>query len=476
MTAAISICCASTAFADPPTWAEYYELFTRSDTFYDDALPQSELFAAKIDHRWGLVDQRGVLVVLPVFQWTDDGVDCRARAIIDGKTGYINGVGDWLIEPRFDWLDRFSDGLAIFRDRGREGLIDQRGRVVLEPQYEGMLRFRENYATVQVAGRVGFINRALKTTIKPQYATARSFHQGLAAVQFFDKQGNAGGWGYINVRGDVKWRDTSGAITELRDFNDNLAAFRIETEDGPPRWGYLDRNFKVAIKPRFAQARDFTDHLAAVAVYGGDRDAPGVGAWGFINRSGDWELSPQFDWADDFDDRLAMIRHQGKFGFIDRRGSTGLFPEFADAEPFENGYATVSDGENFAYVRGDGGVLFDPAGITNAEERNSTGVLGRKGVSLRGRPIVDRSLGTRAFFKRFPRHQAVPYRRLYLEDGESDIAVPYEPEFRYEERLPRITGGGVFIEPEADKAETEDGEATEHAEPNLEGVIPEGME
>ncbi|MEM1444530.1 MAG: WG repeat-containing protein [Planctomycetota bacterium] len=462
---------------DQTTWLEYYEIYSRQDTIYDDALPNSELFAAKVNHRWGIVDQRGVLITLPIFQWTDDGQDGRARAIVDGKTGYINGVGDWLIEPRFDWLDRYQDGLAIFRERGREGLIDQRGRVVLNPRYEAMLRFRENYAAVQENSRIGFINRSMKTTIKPQFAVARSFHQGLAAVQFFDDQGNVGDWGFVNIRGDVKWRDTTGTVTELRDFNDNLAAFRVEAEDGVPRWGYLNRKFEIAIAPRFAQARDFTNHLAAVATYGGDTaDGESThGGWGFINRAGDWELAPQFDWADDFDDRFAMIRYQGKFGFVDRRGTRGLFPEFADAEPFENGFAVVSDGTNLALVNDNGGVLFDPGDVIDAEPRNAGTDLGRKGPDLRGVPIVDRSRGTRAFFARYPRTQAVPYRRLFLEDGAPDIPVPYEPEFRYEERLPRAKGGGLMLE-SVQETEDDEGNRTEVVEPQLEGVIPEGME
>ncbi len=456
------------AAANETTWYGYYRLFSRNYTTLDNARSDSRLFAAKVGNRWGLLDQRGVLTVPPIHQWTDDGIDGVARFIRNGKTGYIDGIGNVRIEPIYDWLDRFADGVAIFKRGGRYGLIDQRGRVVLEPRYDDMLRFRENYAAVQINGRIGFINRRYRETITPQFAVARSFHQGLAAVRFLDERGNPAHWGYVNVRGDIKWQDRSGTITELRDFNDNLAAFRTTTPDGTAKWGYLDQRFAIAIPPRFDEAGDFTDHLASVA----DITA---GGWGFINRAGDWELAPQFDWADDFDDRLAMIRYQGKFGFIDRTGRTGLYPQFAEAEPFEDGYAVVSDGTNMALVTTNAGVLFDPADITDAQERNQGGVLGRKGPSLLGQPILDRTSGTQARLMRYPRLSPVPYRLLHFEQPAAEFPVPYEPEYRYEERLPRDTPGGLLIsdEPVKDGENDTDDPGTITIDPELKGVIPE---
>ncbi|MEM8781399.1 MAG: WG repeat-containing protein [Planctomycetota bacterium] len=473
----------SIASAQDTIWFNYYRFFSRNSLVLDNARPGSELFPAQLDGRWGLIDQRGLFTFLPEFLWTDDGVDGRARAIADnGKTGFINGVGDWLIEPRFEWVDRFFDDLAIFREGEREGFIDQRGRVVMPPTYEAILRFNEEYAAVQRGGRIGFVNRALKEVIEPQFAVARSFHDGLAAVRFLDRDGQPAHWGYIDVRGKVKWQDTSGRITELRDFNENLAAFQMLMPDGSYKFGYLSQGFDVAIPPQFDQARDFTDKLAAVAQIGNPGDRNG---WGYINRAGQWELAPQFDWADDFDDRLAMIRFRGLYGFIDREGATGLFPEFAVAEPFERGFATLSDGTHMAYVTTDGGVSFDPADLTRAQPRNSGEILGRRGVSLRGTPILDRTSGTRSLLLRFPRSSAVPQRTLIFRGDDANFPVPYEPEFLYEERLPRDTPDGLLdpdkiegvpLDPAYQVDESLEDPNVEKPEPSSEGVIPEPME
>jgi hypothetical protein len=86
----------------------------------------------------------------------------------------------------------------------------------------------------------------------------------------------------------------------------------------------------MAIPPRYAWAKFFSEGLAAVNV-GGDWTGGG-GKWGYIDRSGTLVIPAQFDFAEDFSGGLALVNvegetglaarhvHGGAHGYIDRNG------------------------------------------------------------------------------------------------------------------------------------------------------------
>ena len=62
------------------------------------------------------------------------------------------------------------------------------------------------------------------------------------------------------------------------DFSDGLAPVQVGD-----RWGYIDKNGKVAISPQFNDARGFSSGLAPV----------GIGTnWGYIDKSGKFVWNP----------------------------------------------------------------------------------------------------------------------------------------------------------------------------------------
>jgi hypothetical protein len=81
------------------------------------------------------------------------------------------------------------------------------------------------------------------------------------------------------------------------------------------KWGYVDRDGKVAITPRFDFAGKFTEGLAPVNVGG-----IGVGKWGYVDNTGKAVIAPAFDEASEFLEGLARVKTGGKVGYIDRTG------------------------------------------------------------------------------------------------------------------------------------------------------------
>ncbi len=113
--------------------------------------------------------------------------------------------------------------------------------------------------------------------------------------------------------------------------------------------GYMDRNGKQLIPPRFFHARDFSEGLAVVRVdpkrryhnVGWDKK---VWDFGYIDRSGNVKIEPQFASAHDFSNGLAEVYIEGKgSGYIDHQGKMIIKPtnRFMSLYSFHEGRAIV---------------------------------------------------------------------------------------------------------------------------------------
>lgn len=359
------------------------------------------LYPVSVNHWWGYMNQRGQLVVFPDYDWVDDFYDGLARAVSDGKTGYVRTNGDWVLRPTFPYADRFEDGKAIVGDGEHVGFIQKNGKLLVPLQLDAALRFREDVAGIQKDGLCGFINSAGDLAIPMQFASVRSFHEGFAAVSWPTPDGTPRRVGYIDRRGHVAFSDDSGQVLGLGDFNDGLA--RIQSEKG---WGYLSRNWKIRIAPRFDEARDFTQGVAAVRL--GEK-------WGFIDKTGDFVIQPIYDAADDLDDKLIMVTLNGKVGYINRVANGGVEPQFDSALPFHENLARVEVEPSFGYITIGGNPVWDPRqalhGFINKRSKESAAIRGHEQV------IHNRTVDPPAYREPLP--------------------VPYPPDHLYDEQLPK---------------------------------------
>ena len=174
--------------------------------------------------------------------------------------------------------------------------------------------------------------KTVSFVIKPQFKLALSFHEGLAVVEdgyfhtgFIDKQGKS----VIPPR-----------FINAGSFQDGLAAAQVadgKTDKyGSPtgKWGVIDRQGRFVIKPIFsAFGGTFQNGLASVEI--GDK-------WGFINKLGEFVIQPRFDWAGSFQDGLAPVNVAQKWGFIDTQGKFIISPQFQRAHEFQDGLAAVA--------------------------------------------------------------------------------------------------------------------------------------
>jgi hypothetical protein len=252
---------------------------------------QDGLAFVQIGNKWGAIDSSGRVVVPARFDDSPRGGGFSqglAPVKLDGKFGYIDRKGDWVIQPRFDYARNFSEGLAAVGIGNKWGYIDLRGELVGgQVRFESAGPFREGVAAVYLFTaegylRAGYLQKDGEFAIKPRLGSARDFSEGLARVRF-DPLGK-----YYYIRKDGSQAFESG-YSSCGDFNEGLAW--IETEQG---YGFVDKEGRVLIQPRFDWAASFLGGLAPV----GGRSIAGHETMGWIDKYGEYIWGPNRIYSD----------------------------------------------------------------------------------------------------------------------------------------------------------------------------------
>lgn len=315
---------------------------------------------------------------------------------VNGKFGYINNKGQIVINPQFDYAYDFSEGLAKVKTSNKYGFINKKGIIVINPVFEDVSDFQEGMAKFKENGKFGFINIKGEKVIKSTYTSAGDFNSGVAKVieeqGFWIQEG-----GYINKTGKV-------VITfkgsDFGDFSEGLAAINI---DG--KYGYINTNATIVIKPQYSYAFPFRDGIAWVckssantgvmasfesdAVWGcidksGNLVIPykqffwpnsfyqglasvqiksnnEISKFCYINKKGDVVIKPQFDFPGNFHEGLARVKVQDKYGYINTSGEFYIEPLFDFASDFKDGIAKVSIGKEVGYISKNGDWIWNPS-------------------------------------------------------------------------------------------------------------------
>jgi len=116
-------------------------------------------------------------------------------------------------------------------------------------------------------------------------------------------------------------------------------------------YGYADSSGRQVIAPRFDEAGQFSEGLAAVRV--GDN-------WGYVDVTGVTVITPQFESADRFSEGLAAVELSQRFGYIGRDGKFAIPARFERAKAFSDGLAIVRDGADWLVLNPSGSVTLRP--------------------------------------------------------------------------------------------------------------------
>lgn len=177
-------------------------------------------------------------------------------------------------------------------------------------RYDSFGEFREGYAVVSKNGKFGLINKDRELTIPLAFRDLGVVREG--SIVFYDEY--LGLKGLMNVHGEVL---VEPQYVEMMPFNDGLAAFM--TEEG--KWGFLDKDLKVAIKPKFNNVHFFKPDPARKAFNEGLANVQTANdKWNYINTKGEMVIAGDFIFAKPFKNGKAEVSKNNKWYVINKAG------------------------------------------------------------------------------------------------------------------------------------------------------------
>lgn len=319
--------------------------FSQSDS-------NKDLLLVRVNEKFGFINSKGEIIIKPQFDDAEHFSNGLAPVKINNKWGFINETGEIVIEPKFNSIGWVSDGMIPIRIDEKMGVINKVGKFVIEPQYQYIGKFSEGVAPTRIEKseyleKWIYIDKQGNKAIPKEFYDAGSFVNGRAFVKVgFDE------WALIDRNGKEITKQHFNSFDSDNMFSEGLVAVKVKD-----KYGYIDGNGELVIKPRFDTARNFSEELAAV--YDGCN-------YGYINPKGEFVIKPQLSFAGNFSDGLASFSPaeknkiifknkngknlclgfgHGIIGYIDKSGKIIIEPQFGFGFDFSNGIAQVSFGE-----------------------------------------------------------------------------------------------------------------------------------
>lgn len=265
-----------------------------------------------------------------------------AEAIRKKKVwGFIDTNGKFVIQPKYDKVEYFSKGVTLVTVGKTAYIIDKTGKVlethssameVLNQRSKDQFKAR-NLESVEIQNKLfkGDIYNADGTVFlaKSKDVQLSLFSQDLAACKLPESVIKRFG-------SQFKARTEFG---EQNDINEKL----LNT------WGYINKEGRMVIPPRFYRASDFTNGIASVFHWFLKEDPQDPELGGYIDKSGNIigrKYTHAFcsDWSEGFGDIAEKVKGKSRNnnGFIDASGKRILGP-WMRTHPFSAGYAAVQD-------------------------------------------------------------------------------------------------------------------------------------
>jgi hypothetical protein len=311
---------------------------------YEEARPFSEgLAAVRIGGEWGFVDREGDVVIPARFTGAMWFSEARAAVRVGERWGFIAPDGEMVIEPRYFRAGIFYDGMALVAADpsvyGETTFIDAAGNVLVDPTDHPAKNIDAKPVAIDIGGRKAFLDPRGSLLVEPREGTPPEPAEGLPVVDT--------GGSYTLITADASGRlHLSQTVRHF--FTDGLGL--VQRSQG---FGYINSTGELVIPAKYADARPFSEGLAAVA-------APD-GRWGFINTDGEFVIEPRLVWTSSFSEGLAAARSpRGRMGFINKEGTFVIEPEFDDASDFSYGLARVDGRDEWAYINRKGELVWGP--------------------------------------------------------------------------------------------------------------------
>ena len=215
-------------------------------------------------------------------------------------------------------------GRVPVKSGGEWFYVDERGSRVWSAHYDEVGAMQGGMAPVRVGDKWGFVDEEGKLVGKLEYEGAGRVFGGLAMVK------SQGKWGYAASQEKglrmvipprfLQARDFSEGLAAVEESNDAPVGDETETEsvedeskkiEGPPAWGYIIPSGKLWLKLDFAEAGNFRDGRAAVRPVG--EGTP----WVLIDSKGKAKTTGVYSGLVLLGEKRVAWKKDGRWGLMD---------------------------------------------------------------------------------------------------------------------------------------------------------------
>lgn len=152
-------------------------------------------------------------------------------------------------------------------------------------------------------------------------------------------------YGYINRDGKYMIEPKFNSANE---FSDGLAL--VQTKNG--KYGYINKNSEFIIQPIYKNAVSFSSNAAIVLDTNDEMK--------IIDKEGKVLSSLNCFEATPFVEGLSIIKIKDKYGAIDINGNIVINPLFDYLKPFSSNFAAFKQGNYYGYINKSGNIIINP--------------------------------------------------------------------------------------------------------------------
>ena len=341
-----------------------------------------KIFAVvRLDQRYGCIDNRGEMIVRPIFLTKEEALECGrqwqtgdepglwlypVKNPTDRKWGFVNYYGDWKFEPQFEDAGTFvgvePKSFAPVKQNNRWGCIDRRGTMVIAPVFmekehaseagmqwiHGLHYETWTYPTQNERGRWGYVDYLGRWVVPAQYQDCGHF--GEDRMFPYAQVKRSGRWGNIDRHGNevsfcifFNKADAAYALKQKVDGRD-IKGWRLPvTEPASGLWGWVDYSGEWAIQPKYQEVCNFPNDTGDFAA------AKYNDFWGVVDYEGTTITKHVFTLASEatragqeWDTHQELGHWQypiknpqtGYWGYVNFKGEWSIIPHFQDARTF----------------------------------------------------------------------------------------------------------------------------------------------
>ncbi len=286
--------------------------------------------AFKSNDKWGFVDSIGK----DITQYKYDDVyyfrDSIFVANYNGKCGVSDYSDNVIIPYKYEEiLYKFVSNITRVKLGEFYGLYNSKDRIILDCEYNYINLNDSGFVTIEKKGQSYKDNRCAlieaetgQILIPFNYMDMGDFSEGLISAQNLE-----GKWGYLDKNGKII---IPFIYENAGDFHEGLAAVykfngymntlfgRVPTH----KCGYIDKDGKVVIPFQFQETYtvgmcEFHNGLAVQGISESNKFAQ---VFGYIDKNGKWVIQPKYDDAEKFENGVAKVVLNNKYGYINTKG------------------------------------------------------------------------------------------------------------------------------------------------------------